>query len=346
MTQSPFVMAVNLRGREEGARPELAEAASLRAASGGSSSSYVLTSSLEASPAKTSPSPAQEPDSLASDQPSSSTSPESPQLFSVLGDGCSLRTWTDSFPQTVDEISPSFSRRWPSSGFTISPGECSTADTSECPSGGDASSSLPDVLLADVPPRFYLSPRAAAGLLRRAAKRGRALPQPLAEALAALASQHRDNDKRTTRTSSERSTPTKAELMTTPHRQGTLWDPSCEETGATTPRSGEGTSLPASAPSSPNAEESPEPRKQQEDRSSRSSRQPSPQPDTMRARMAPGDSASSQAPSDPSLATTPTEEPRPAPSLRRLTPSERELLQGFPVSWSVPYGPSLAPRRD
>jgi hypothetical protein len=32
---------------------------------------------------------------------------------------------------------------------------------------------LPDVLEADVHPRFYLSPRAAAGILRRAEKRGK-----------------------------------------------------------------------------------------------------------------------------------------------------------------------------
>jgi len=29
--------------------------------------------------------------------------------------------------------------------------------------------------------------------------------------------------------------------------------------------------------------------------------------------------------------------------LRRLTPSERERLQGFPTGWTIPYGPSLAP---
>ncbi len=93
------------------------------------------------------------------------------------------------------------------SGFTTSPGECWIAATSECPSDGDASSSLPDVLEADVHPRFSLSPKAAAGILRRAAKRGRELPPALAEALRALASQHPDDDRRTTRTSSVPSSP-------------------------------------------------------------------------------------------------------------------------------------------
>jgi hypothetical protein len=109
-----------------------------------------------------------------------------------------LRTFPDFFPPTVDEISPSFSRRWPSSGSMTSPGECWTHDTSECPSEGAVSSSLPDVLEETVPERFYLSPRAAAGILRRAEKRGRELPPALATALQVLASHHRDDDRRTT----------------------------------------------------------------------------------------------------------------------------------------------------
>lgn len=165
-------------------------------------------SSAAASPVRTSPPQVDGQDSPASDRPSSSTSPESPQLFSAPEVGSSLRTYPDSFPQAVDEISPSYSRRWASSGFTTSPGECWIADTSECPSVGAVSSSLPDVLVADHAPRFFLSPKAAAGIIRPAAKRGRALPRPLATALAALASLHRDDDKRTTKTSSTPSTPT------------------------------------------------------------------------------------------------------------------------------------------
>jgi hypothetical protein len=103
-------------------------------------------------------------------------------------DGSSLRTYPDFFHQTTDEISESFSRRWPKSGFTTSLGECWTADTSECPSGGGEFSSLPDVLEDQVHSRFYLSPKAAAGILRRAEKRGRELPAHLAKALRDLAS--------------------------------------------------------------------------------------------------------------------------------------------------------------
>jgi site-specific DNA-cytosine methylase len=116
------------------------------------------------------------------------------------------KTSRDSCPATVAEISPSFSRRWPNSGFVTSRGESWTADTSESPNGGDAFSSLAGVLLADVAPRFYLSRKAAAGILRRATKRGRVLPEALRTALHTLAhSQPPPNDSRgTPKTSSWR----------------------------------------------------------------------------------------------------------------------------------------------
>ena len=148
---------------------------------------FQSTSSAAASRAKTYQSQGSAPDSQASDQGCSSRPPESLTLFSETEDGFSLRMFPDSFPRTADEISPSFSRRWPTSGFTTSPGECWTVDSSECHSDGGAFSSLPDVLVADVPPRFYLSPKAAAGIIRRAEKRGRSLPRQLDRALTELA---------------------------------------------------------------------------------------------------------------------------------------------------------------
>ena len=48
--------------------------------------------------------------------------------------------------------------------------------------------SLSQVLEADVPKKYYLSARAARGILRRAEKRGKALPEALACALEAVAS--------------------------------------------------------------------------------------------------------------------------------------------------------------
>jgi hypothetical protein len=148
----------------------------------------VLISSSAALPAKTSPSPASEPASTDSAAPSSGSSCGSQMTFSLPGDGFSQRTSPVYSVRVADGISLPSSGRWPTSGFTTSPGELWTAGSSEFPSGGGASSSLPDVLEVDVPARYSLSPRAAAGILRRAQKRGRELPEALRTALETLAS--------------------------------------------------------------------------------------------------------------------------------------------------------------
>jgi len=69
-----------------------------------------------------------------------------------------------------------------------------TLNASECPNDGAEYSacSLADVLEPDAPQKYWLSPRAAAGILRRAAKRGKALPPHLEAALTALASTRPD----------------------------------------------------------------------------------------------------------------------------------------------------------
>ena len=73
-----------------------------------------------------------------------------------------------------------------------SPTECWTLSTSEFPSdGGACSSSLADVLESPTVPglsKYFLSPKAAQGILRRAGRRGRSLPEPLETALLAVAS--------------------------------------------------------------------------------------------------------------------------------------------------------------
>jgi hypothetical protein len=147
-----------------------------------------LIFSVAVSPAKTSALPDAVPDSKPANDPAfSSSSCGSPMsLFNPEGMS-SLRTYPDYFPAKTAEISPSYSRRWPSSGFTTSPGECWTADTSESPNDGDVSSSLADVLQDGVPAKYFLSPKAAAGILRRAEKRGRELPTHLSAALEAVA---------------------------------------------------------------------------------------------------------------------------------------------------------------
>jgi len=76
-----------------------------------------------------------------------------------------------------------------------SPTECWTLSTSEwnhtltpCHSDGGVCS-LSDVLeeTGNVPGRYFLSPTACAGILRRAAKRGKVLPEALRLALEAAA---------------------------------------------------------------------------------------------------------------------------------------------------------------
>jgi len=89
-------------------------------------------------------------------------------------------------------LAPS-SGRWQNSG-TGSPTECWTHSMSEwnhtlvpCRSG-DAVCSLSDILeTSDMPQRYYLSAKACAGILRRAASRGKMLPPLLQHALQAVA---------------------------------------------------------------------------------------------------------------------------------------------------------------
>ena len=73
--------------------------------------------------------------------------------------------------------------RWSTSGMAW-PGGFLTLSTLEYPSAGGESSSLRDVLETQpVPPKFYLSAKACEGILRRAERRGKKLPEPLERAL-------------------------------------------------------------------------------------------------------------------------------------------------------------------
>ena len=72
-------------------------------------------------------------------------------------------------------------------------GSLSTLNTSAYHNGADASLSLPSIpnlsqiLQTSAHPRFYLSAKACAGILRRAEKRGKVLPTQLHQALQAVA---------------------------------------------------------------------------------------------------------------------------------------------------------------
>jgi hypothetical protein len=66
-------------------------------------------------------------------------------------------------------------------------GACWTCNTSDHPSGGVASLSSLLEPAASIPPKFWLSAKACAGILRRASSRGKALPEALRVALEAAA---------------------------------------------------------------------------------------------------------------------------------------------------------------
>ena len=62
------------------------------------------------------------------------------------------------------------------------PGASMTLNTGECPSAA-RESTLSQILEANAPEKYFLSAKACAGILRRAEKRGRAMPPMLKEAL-------------------------------------------------------------------------------------------------------------------------------------------------------------------
>jgi hypothetical protein len=70
--------------------------------------------------------------------------------------------------------------------MVTSDGEVWTANGSEWPNDGDVCS-LSEVLEPSVPPKYSLSPMACQGILRRAEKRGKKLPEHLEAALVAVA---------------------------------------------------------------------------------------------------------------------------------------------------------------
>ena len=142
------------------------------------------TSSLAEPPARVSPSPVSELDWLTL----VATSPlNSLDLLNAYGpDGWSGRTSPVSCQLMEDgRLEPS-SGRWGKSGMG-SPIAFVTLNTLEFHSAAVASS-LSDILeTGDVPQRFYLSAKACRGILRRAEKRGKALPTTLRLALEQVA---------------------------------------------------------------------------------------------------------------------------------------------------------------
>ena len=115
-----------------------------------------------------------------------SCSPILPLLNAISPDGWCGRM-SPAFCRVVEGgiLEPS-SEGWGTLGMG-SPTAFLTLNTSEWPSAA-AVCSLSDILeTGDVPQRYFLSATACAGILRRAAKRGKQLPPQLAQALRAVA---------------------------------------------------------------------------------------------------------------------------------------------------------------
>ena len=108
---------------------------------------------------------------------------DAPELF------CS-KTFTVSFIRTKDEISKPLFELWPNSGI-LSDGACLTAKTSESPSRARESTLSGVIETQPVQEKYFLSPSAATGMLRRARHQGRNLFPPLNESLEILAARCR-----------------------------------------------------------------------------------------------------------------------------------------------------------
>lgn len=86
------------------------------------------------------------------------------------------------YPVTKEEILESSSERWPTSGILLD-GGCLMLNTSEYPSAGSVSSSLADVVQTQpVQQKYYLTVKAAEGVLRRSNRNGKLLPDQLQKA--------------------------------------------------------------------------------------------------------------------------------------------------------------------
>jgi len=151
-----------------------------------------LTSSRRASPARMFQSLGSEPDLQENALASFTSLRESSRKFDPLG--LSSRMFPDFSVQTTAEtLRKSSAFSWSNAGMGFA-GVCSTASFSESPNVA-AVCSLSDVLEDLAPQKFFLSPKAAKGILRRAQKRGQALPTLLRQALEALSLEADARDK-------------------------------------------------------------------------------------------------------------------------------------------------------
>lgn len=107
-------------------------------------------------------------------------------LVNSLPPGFSSKTSMASFSARKGGTWRPSSGHWGTAGMGGPTGYL-TLSIGEYPNGAEGSS-LSDVLeVRDVPPKYFLSPKACRGILLRAARRGKTLPEPLEAALRAAA---------------------------------------------------------------------------------------------------------------------------------------------------------------
>ena len=260
------------------------------------------------------------------------SSPGSSELSALLG--ALSKTSQDFSVQTMDEISQSSSPRWPNSGIG-GPTGCLILSASESPSVA-AVSTLSDILEVRAHPKYSLSPRACAGILRRAKRRRRKLPEPLDAALRSVggmtatqspSSLTHCSDKATT----DKTRPAKPTSSTLGRR----------------PSSGPSPLTPVPTPLPLFPELSPEPKRTTEiPRPSRPTTSSKPHirgatasasGAIVRTPLTSGTPRPSPNPSEPTAGevATPTATREMSWSVRRLTPTECERLQGFPDNWTL-----------
>ena len=115
-----------------------------------------------------------------------SCSPTAQLLADIGPSGWYGRTSPVSCRLTEDGILEPSSECWQNSGMG-SPTGFWTLNISEWPSDAAVCSLSQTLEVGNVPQRFFLSPTACKGILRRAEKRGKELPPALAEALNSVA---------------------------------------------------------------------------------------------------------------------------------------------------------------
>ena len=244
-----------------------------------------------------------------------------PGLSKIPGQlGSWSRTSLASSLRTKVKTSPSSSTVLPNAG-SVWRGAYWIAAISESPNDG-VECSLSDVLEDNVPSKFYLSPRAAAGILRRAEKRGYTLPEPLMAALVEVTQDIKSNPK-----SSQHSTHQPERDFSSPTLRATSSTAGKTPSPGCSPLTALGT-VSQSSPETPHTHSVP----------------------TDGAAATPTATKGTSSPTrsepamDPRVGAIGETEAITSWSVRRLTPTECERLQGFPEGWTLlPMDPDTPP---